>query len=72
MPFYLRKRISVLPFLRLNLSRSGWSWTIHFGPWSWNTRSGQQSVDLPGPVNYRTRRRTRTRRTSPVPPAIEE
>lgn len=57
MPFTFRKRIPVLPFLRLNLSKSGRSWTWHLGKWSWNSRTRRQSVDLPGPVNYQTRGR---------------
>ena len=61
MPFRLRKRINVLPFLRLNLSNSGWSWTWHLGPFSRNSRTGQTSVDLPGPVNWQSRRRPRRR-----------
>jgi hypothetical protein len=60
MPFTFRKRVPVLPFLRLNLSKTGHSWTWHFFGWSYNTRSGQQSVDLPGPVNYQTKRRRRS------------
>lgn len=64
MPFTFRKQIPILPVLRLNLSTSGHSWTWHLGPWSYNTRSHRQSVDLPGPVNYQhtpPRRRRRTR-----------
>jgi hypothetical protein len=53
-PFTFRKRINVLPFLRLNLSKSGASWTVHFGPWSWNSRTARNSVDLPGPVNWQS------------------
>lgn len=58
-PLYLRKRIPLLPFLTLNLSNSGWSFTWHLGPLSWNSRSGRTSADLPGPVNYRSRGRRR-------------
>ena len=59
MPFTFRKRVPVLPFLRLNLSKTGHSWTWHLGSWSFNTRSRRQSVDLPGPVNYQTKGRSR-------------
>ena len=58
MPFTFRKRVPVLPFLRLNLSKTGHSWTWHLGKWSYNTRSRRQSVDLPGPVNYQTKGRS--------------
>jgi hypothetical protein len=54
MPFTFRKRVAILPFLRLNLSKSGRSWTWHLGRWSWNSRTHRSSVDLPGPVNYQT------------------
>ena len=57
MPFTFRKRVNVLPFLRLNLSKTGRSWTWHFGRWSYNTRARRQSVDLPGPVNYQGKSR---------------
>lgn len=57
MPFTFRKRLSFGP-LRLNFGRRGMtSWGIKVGPFSWNARTRQTSVDLPGPVNYRTRRR---------------
>lgn len=59
MPFTFRKRIKMLPFLRLNVSKSGTSRTWHLGPWSWNSRSRRHSVDLPGPVNYQTKSRGR-------------
>lgn len=59
MPFTFRKRVPILPFLRLNLSKTGHSWTWHLGSWSYNTRSRRQSVDLPGPVNYQTKGRSR-------------
>jgi hypothetical protein len=59
MPFTFRKRINVLPFLRLNLSKSGGSWTWHVGRWSRNSRTGQDSVDLPGPVNWQSKRKRR-------------
>jgi hypothetical protein len=59
MPFTFRKRIPILPFLRLNLSKSGISWTVHAFGWSYNTRSRRQSVDLPGPVNWQSTPRRR-------------
>ena len=59
MPFTFRKRINMLPFLRLNVSKTGASRTWHLGPWSWNSRSRRHSVDLPGPVNYQSKSRGR-------------
>lgn len=63
MPIYLRKTIN-LGIVRINVSRSGVSWTWRLGPWSWNTRSRRHSIDLPGPLSWRSRpaRRTPTRR----------
>jgi hypothetical protein len=55
MPFRFRKRVRILPFLHLNLSNSGRSWTWRFGRVSRNSRTGRTSVDLPGPVNYQTK-----------------
>ncbi len=55
-PIRFRKSIPLLPFLRLNLSGSGVSWTWHVGPWSWNSRRERHRVDLPGPVSYESRR----------------
>jgi Protein of unknown function (DUF4236) len=52
-----RKRIPILPFLRLNLSRAGATWTFHIGPWSWNTRSRRNRIDLPGPLSWQQDRR---------------
>jgi hypothetical protein len=59
MPFTFRKRVPILPFLRLNLSKTGHSWTWHLGRWSYNSRSRRQSMDLPGPVNYQTSGKSR-------------
>lgn len=52
MSIRFRKGIPVLPFLRLNLSNSGASWTVHLGPWSWNSRRRRNRVDLPGPLSW--------------------
>ena len=59
-PIYLRKAIRFGP-LRLNLSRSGISWTVKVGPWSWNSRTRAQRLDLPGPISWRQPRRGRGR-----------
>lgn len=52
MSIRLRKSIPLGPFLRANLSRSGISWTVHLGPWSWNSRRRRNRVDLPGPFSW--------------------
>jgi hypothetical protein len=56
MKIRLRKSIPVLPFLRLNLSNSGMSWTFHAGPLSYNTRRRRGRADLPGPFSAETDR----------------
>jgi len=59
MPFTFRKTLRLGP-LRLHFGRSGFtSWGLKAGPLSWNAKTGQTSVDLPGPVNYRTPRHRR-------------
>jgi hypothetical protein len=59
MPFTFRKRLRIGPLV-LNFSERGFtSWGLKAGRLSWNAGSRQTSVDLPGPVNYRTRRRSR-------------
>ena len=42
--------------VRLNVSKSGASWTFKVGPWSWNTRSRRHRVDLPGPWSWQSDR----------------
>jgi len=52
--FTFRKQIRLGP-IRWNFGKHGFtSWGIKLGPFSWNSRTRQTSVDLPGPVNYRT------------------
>jgi hypothetical protein len=59
MPFTFRKRLRFGPLV-FNFGRSGFnSWGLKVGPLTWNSRTGSTSVDLPGPVNYRTRSRRR-------------
>ena len=55
MTVLFRKVIRLGP-LWLNLSKSGMSWSIHLGPWSWNSRTRAQRVDLPGPLSWRGKR----------------
>jgi hypothetical protein len=53
MSLLFRKAIRLGP-VRLNLSKSGVSWSLRLGPWSWNSRSRRQRVDLPGPFSWRS------------------
>lgn len=57
MPFTFRKRLRLGPLV-FNLTKNGLtSWGIKLGPITRNFTRGTTSVDLPGPVNYRTRGR---------------
>lgn len=59
MPFTFRKRLRLGP-LFINIGKAGFtSWGVKLGPFTWNGTRGTTSVDLPGPVNYRTRPRRR-------------
>lgn len=54
MPFTFRKRPRLGPFV-FNITEHGWtSTTFKLGPFSFNTRTRRKSVDLPGPVNWRS------------------
>jgi Protein of unknown function (DUF4236) len=54
MPLMYRKVLKFGPF-RLNLGRRGVSsWGLHFGRWSWNSRTRRQRVNLPGPFSWRS------------------
>jgi len=64
-----RRRIRLGPFLAVNLSRSGLSWTAHLGPWSWNTRTRRHRVDLPGPFGWQQDRPRRGKAGSRWPMA---
>lgn len=62
MALRFRKSMSFLGGLvRLNLSRSGPSWSFRLGPASWNTRRRRARVDLPGPWSYESREMGRDR-----------
>ncbi len=52
-----RKSIPLLPFLRINLSRSGASRTWHLGRWSWNSRRRTHRLNLPGPGDLESERK---------------
>lgn len=62
MPLRFRKRIRLFGPLWLNLSKSGASLSARVGRWSWNSRSRQHSIDIPGPVNWQSRPTRRHRR----------
>jgi hypothetical protein len=65
MPFTFRKSIKILPGVRLNLGRRSRSITIGTKRIKRNYSSNGRvttSVDLPGPVNWRTSRRRNTNR----------
>lgn len=61
MAMLFRKTLRFGP-LWLNFSKTGMSWSIHLGPWSWNSRTRAQRVDLPGPFSWRGRRSARKAR----------
>jgi hypothetical protein len=47
--FRARKTVRLGP-VRLNFTQSGFSsWGLGVGRWSWNSRTGQQRFDTPGP-----------------------
>jgi hypothetical protein len=61
MPFYLRGRKRLGPLV-FNYSQRGLtSWGIKIGPFTHNFTRRRTSVDLPGPVNWRSRGRGRSR-----------
>lgn len=49
--FRKRVRLGPLPVF-LNFSRSGVSFSVKLGPWSYNSRARRQRVDLPGPAYW--------------------
>lgn len=54
MKFRARKSIPLGP-VRLNFTEGGFtSWSVKIGRWSWNSRTGRQTFDTPGPgsVNW--------------------
>lgn len=56
-PLRFRKQIRRGP-LRFNFGKNGFtSWGIKVGPWSWNSRTRKQRVDLPGPLSWESDRR---------------
>jgi hypothetical protein len=54
-PFRIRKAFRLGPFLRLNLSRSGLSWSVGPRGLSWNSRRRTVRADLPGPLSWESR-----------------
>lgn len=62
MGFHLRKRFRLGPVI-FNVTEHGWtSTTLRLGPFSWNSRTGRKSYDLPGPVNWHGKARRRVER----------
>ena len=62
--FRFRKSLS-LGVIRWNFTEHGFSsWSLHFGPWTWNSRTHRSSLDTPGPgrVEFGGHRRTGGRR----------
>lgn len=52
-PLRFRKRLRLGPLpVWLNFSRTGVSWSVKVGPWSWNSRKRRQRLDLPGPLHW--------------------
>jgi hypothetical protein len=43
--------------IKPTMSKSGLSWTLKIGPWSWNTRQRRHRVDLLGPFSWQGTRR---------------
>lgn len=64
MPVTFRKSIRILPGVRLNLGAKSWSITVgpRNGPKRTWSSSGRvtTSMDLPGPLGYRSTRRRRS------------
>lgn len=53
MPIQFRKRVKFGPVI-INVGKTGMtSWTFKLGPWSWNSKTRKQRVDLPGPFSWR-------------------
>ncbi|MEV8513066.1 DUF4236 domain-containing protein [Dactylosporangium sp. NPDC051484] len=53
MPVQFRKNKKFGPFI-LHFTQEGFSsWSFKLGPWSWNSRSRKNRVDLPGPFSWR-------------------
>ena len=53
MPVQFRKSKKFGPFT-FHFTQEGFSsWSFKLGPWSWNSRSKKNRVDLPGPFSWR-------------------
>jgi len=52
MGLIFRKTVRLGPF-RFHFTKHGYSsWTFKLGRWSWNSKTHQQTVDLPGPASW--------------------
>ncbi len=73
---YLRfgRRFHVGPGLWMNLSKSGVSWTVRFGPvsWSFGKRGTRRTIDLPGRglsyITYKSKKKKPERDNGPAAP----
>ena len=55
MGLIFRKSIKFGPF-RFNFTENGFSsWSFKLWRWTWNSRTRSHSVDLPGPMSYRSK-----------------
>lgn len=54
MGFTFRKRFRFGPLFAYVGKRGVTSYGIKLGPFTWNLKRGTTSVDLPGPVNWRS------------------
>jgi hypothetical protein len=56
MGLIFRKTMRLGPF-RFHFTKQGYSsWSFKLGRWSWNSKTRESTVDLPGPVSWRSGR----------------
>ena len=61
MSIIFRKRLRFGPFV-VNAGKRGFtSWGLKVGPWSWNSRTRAQRIDLPGPFSWTSKGSSTTR-----------
>jgi len=55
MGLIFRKTMRIGPF-RFHFTKRGYSsWSFKLGRWSWNSKTRESTVDLPGPASWRSR-----------------
>lgn len=65
MALLFRKRVKIGPII-VNVSQGRiTSYTIKFGPWSWNSRTRRQRVNLPGPLSWQSKAPVKCRKSGP-------